>query len=486
MLRNLILKELIEITTNSRSIFVLILCIVIIPFSLFISSKQYEREKEAYTEAKHIYEARSSGKSDANFIAEGYIPPSPLKIISEGLSESFPDKIMAYNNQTKELIKDYRIVNPVGSLFGKIDFLNISTVLLSLLVLVFVFNSIIGEKESGTLKLIISNPVPRWKIILSKIAGNYIVFFISFCLGILIGIVILLMTTSIPILSNKYIQSLLLIVLITSFFLFILFNLGIFLSIKSKNSGEAITSSLLFWVFITIIIPKVSPMIAQMIYPIESPSVVDKRISLKGDEINAEYNNSCKKLMHDILLDRGINEYNASPYSDDPNIKSAFDEYNQKLEGINQHLYDRQKREIGTIVKEYEDKKLTQVNISKSISRLSPVSCYTYLVTDLTNTGIGEISNLESNARQFVISSQNDYYKEVCRNYRQYHFEHGYYTGNGAIDMSKVKVPTLNEYIYPTFLSCLSANWIDIVIILFYTILFFALSVFSFIRYDVR
>ena len=93
MLRHLILKEIREIITNVRSLFVLLICVVLIPLGLYVSTKEYEQNKVAYRDAERMYEENNKDNKSMGFVAEGYIPPSPLSIFSSGLSAYLPDKI---------------------------------------------------------------------------------------------------------------------------------------------------------------------------------------------------------------------------------------------------------------------------------------------------------------------------------------------------------------------------------------------------------
>ena len=130
---------------------------------------------------------------------------------------------------------------------------------------------------------------------------------------------------------------------------------------------------------------------------------------------------------------------------------------------------------------------LFQQGICKNISRISPISCFTYLINDITNTGLKEIQNLESNARQFTLDAQSEYYSYLNKHFKQYHIGYNYFSGIfGNVDNEHIKVPTLNTYYYPSITSSLTSNWIDLLLICFFALLFFALSVFQFIRYDVR
>ncbi len=489
MLKHLIIKEIREIITNTRSLFVLLICVVLIPLGLYVSVKEYEQAKNAYKDAKQMYEERNKDSKSLDFIAEGYIPPSPLSIFSNGLTGYLPDKITANSRGTWQAANDYGINNPVSLLFGKIDFYFIITIILSLLAFIFTFNSISGEKETGTLRLLAAHAVPRWNIILAKITGTYVVFLVSFLVGTISGLVLLTLFSDVPILSGSYLGPFIVMLVISLLLLFILFNIGILLSIKTKNSGASITAGLLVWILIAIIIPKISPMIAQVVYPIETEELVNKKKSVKREEIQAEFDKVRGELMTTIMRENGLNSNEVNMWSewDIPSFRDSRDNYDLKIVEIKKKYDDRVSEEIKKIEKDYANKKNVQQNIARNISRISPVSCYTYLVNDITHTGLGELINIESNASQFTQNAESEYYSHFRKNYKEYRIG-GSYTSGYFGDMSKINVtvPSLQNYRYPSLSVALVNNWIDLVLIFFYAFLFFSLSVFQFIRYDVR
>lgn len=489
MLKHLIIKEIQEIITNTRSLFVLLICILLIPLGLYVSTKEYEQNRAAYKDAERMYEEQSKNNNDLSFVAEGYIPPSPLSIFSSGLSGYLPSKIITNSRGVWNAEKDYGINNPVALLFGKIDFYFIITIILSLLAFIFTFNTITGEKENGTLRLMAANAVPRWKIILAKITGNYFVFLVSFLVGVISGLVLLTLTSSLPVLSATYLVPFLIILIISLMFLFILFNLGILLSIITKNSGASITASLLLWVLIAIVIPKISPMIAQIIYPIETEQVVNKQKIMKRDEIHTEFDKERGQLMSIIMHEKGLNAETFDMWKDwdNPSFQASRNNYDMKISDIKKKYDDRTVEAIEKIERDYNTKKEVQQNISKNISRISPVSCYTYLISDFTHTGLEELNNVESNANQFRLYAESEYYRPIRKDYKEYKIGGSFTSGHfGDYEKIKTEVPVLQNYSYPSITDTLFNNWIDLLLICFYTLVFFAVSVFQFIKYDVR
>jgi ABC-type transport system involved in multi-copper enzyme maturation permease subunit len=489
MLKHLIIKEMRDIITNSRSLFVLLICVILIPLALYLSTREFELKRESFRDANLLYLEQSKDQIYHDFVGQGYIPPSPLSIFSKGLDDYLPEKILTNADNHWELQKNYELSNPIGLIFGKIDLQYIITVILSLLALMFTYNSIVGEKQSGTLKLIAANSVPRWKIIIAKIAGSYLAYIVSFIVGIILGLILITLTTEVPVLSGNYLVPFINVLLISLLFIFIMFNIGIFMSILSQTNGSAITSCLLIWIFLAVIIPKVSPMVSQMIYPIKTQAEYKKQIDSKQKEINDEFNQTCKDLLSTLMKNHNfeIDRFGGDMWGD-PGFVAATKDYDEKLPEIKKIQSERMTNEIGKIKRDFRNEQLIQQSICKNISRISPVSSFTYLVSDICNTGLSEILNVESNATQFSLEAGSRYYSIIDKNYKKYLFYNGTYSGffGASLTANDVKIPSMDNYHYPSVQSALFANWPDLLLICFYALLFFALSVFTFIRYDVR
>ena len=71
-------------------------------------------------------------------------------------------------------IDEQRYRNPVLALFDSPDLGYVVNIVVSLLALMFVFDAICGEKERGTLKIVLANAVPRDSIILGKWIGGFV------------------------------------------------------------------------------------------------------------------------------------------------------------------------------------------------------------------------------------------------------------------------------------------------------------------------
>jgi len=74
--------------------------------------------------------------------------------------------------------------------FGDLDWVFIISLPLSFLALFLTYDSICGEREAGTLRLILSRPIPRSKILLGKYAGAMITIGMPLFVGLFVNLII--------------------------------------------------------------------------------------------------------------------------------------------------------------------------------------------------------------------------------------------------------------------------------------------------------
>ena len=126
--------------------------------------KDYERRLAAYntalkTERQQLQE-RKTYSSGALDVAR---PPNPLSIFNVGLDKRLGNEIWI-SYAFVPTLWDARMqgtTNPLLNLFSAIDIVFIFEVVLSLIALIFAYDAIAGERERGTLRLVV-RPTARW------------------------------------------------------------------------------------------------------------------------------------------------------------------------------------------------------------------------------------------------------------------------------------------------------------------------------------
>ena len=133
-----------------------------------------------------------------------YKKPSSLYFCAEGGEHLLPDTIeggspFGYSDNLRGVWKlqypDANInMKRVGPDVTKVDWAFVIGYVLSLIALLFTFDAISSERESGTLRLMLANSVPRHTILIGKFLGALISVSIPFTLAVLVNL--LLISTS--------------------------------------------------------------------------------------------------------------------------------------------------------------------------------------------------------------------------------------------------------------------------------------------------
>lgn len=487
MLKTIIKKEILEAIFSLRFFIATLLCLVLIPLGMYVNLKDYEQRLADYQEAERLYQQRTKGNIEWDFRAEGYRPPSALSIFSVGLEYFLPNKVVTSRAGNIHTSNESGVNNPQSLLFGKVDLLFNVSFVISLLALVFTFSTITGEKEEGTLRLVMSNPVPRSQILLAKIVGNYVVLSVPFILSLLIALIVLNTSGIVPILSSKILLTLLVILCVTLLFILSMFNLGIFVSTLTHRSITSIVTLLFVWTVLVLSLPKMSPMIAEILYPAESQQVLNLRKLLTRQNLEKELDRKERELYDKILTGLGLDTRTASVPGRTDAEKRAQADYDEAKKALEQEYAQRVNAEIGKLEQEYINQRGTQAAIAMNLSRLSPVSCYSYILSEISATGVLEMHNFLNSAQRFQTEvKENIYDKIIVQSY-------GGTSGATAtmirqaegFDPRTAAIPHLN-YQHATLSEALQVEWVDIMLLLLFNVAFFAASYVSFLRYDVR
>jgi len=96
-----------------------------------------------------------------------YSSPQPLWFFVNGNNDALPNYFLVdnqYNQEVKSEIKR-KDENPWIKTFGSLDWIYIIGILGSFLAIALTYDTFTGEKEDGTLRLLLSNTVPRYKVL---------------------------------------------------------------------------------------------------------------------------------------------------------------------------------------------------------------------------------------------------------------------------------------------------------------------------------
>ncbi|MBN1506706.1 MAG: ABC transporter permease subunit [Sedimentisphaerales bacterium] len=487
MLRTLIGKELVETVLDLRFVVVTVLFLVLIPLGMYVGRKDYERRLANYQREYQMYRQHYGDSVGASVEAQGFRPPSMLSVFALGLDPFLPDKAITSRSGLVRAAKEPGIDNAEALLFGKADFLFNVSFIVSLAALIFTFNRVSGEKERGTLRAMIANHVRRGHVLLAKVVANYIALLIPFAIATLAGLGILGGSPDITVRSQGFGSALATIVIVTFLFVLVMVSLGVCLSTFTYSSIGSIMAAFLVWVILVLGIPKISPMIAEVVYPIESRNVANLTQKIAREEIEEEFRQKKERLYEACRAEFGLELGTVSSSARTEPEKKAYARYDREAASLDRDREARIADTVRQIEQDYRNRRNVQTSVAVNLSRLSPISCYTYLVSSLSGTGTAEPDRFAANADRYQQEVKRTIYDNfVIKRYANT-------SGSSAtsvdtvdgFDPSRASIPDM-AYLHTTVVEALCGGWADVLLLVVFNVVFFAVAFVRFNKYDVR
>lgn len=467
----LFMKELREAFASRRFWVILVLCLVLVPLGVEVSLRGYRTRLQNYRESVRLYQESTKQVQDVLYKegAKAFAPPAPLSFLALGLELVLPNVaetpaqrvdppvVMRFNNnQGRDNLYEF--------FYGPIDLVFVVAVVMSLLAVVLTYGAIAGEKEQGTLGLVLSNAVPRAKIILAKAAANALVLAVPFLLAVTLSLTIVEIQGSAVSASPGVWTSVGLGVLLSVLLIGFFANLGLLVSALTKQAVPALVALLLAWVFFYGVYPRLSAAAAQIL----SPTPSETQVALEKAQIR-----------RDIDKDRDAEIEKVAPTMP-PDWKSeAFKEGQKKQQEIHDTYQARMEEKWRAIDRDVEVRRDARNALTAAIARLSPVSSFIRPMAELGRTGWLEYGQFERQVGQFNEVLNRDIFNKQ-RLVR---------TGRGAAVMNEAKMdaPAPVFAYAPLPLDDIVRNVLpDLVILLAVNLVLFAGAFVAFLRYDAR
>ncbi|HUU28126.1 MAG TPA: ABC transporter permease subunit [archaeon] len=291
MILSIALKEFYNNLVSARFTIGFLLCLFLVPFALFVSINDYKGQVRAYETERKQAEESAKVRVYSALRPEIVKPPEPLSIFSRGVSYNVGSEVKVLLGEKPFLSTGRSAVreNPFFNSFFSLDFVSILAAIISLLALLFTYDSCSGEREQGTLKLMLSNSVGRYKILLGKVIGVCLALLpvVLFCY--LLGALVILFSPDVSFSPGEWVRICVLFALSVLFFgLFML--VGLFISTRFRSSAVSIVVCLFVWVVFVFIVPNLSVYMARSLIKVSSQESLRSALS----DLDREYGEKCK------------------------------------------------------------------------------------------------------------------------------------------------------------------------------------------------
>jgi len=422
MLKSIIRKEILNNLLSYKFSIITILSTILILVSIFVMYGDYCLALD-----NHDILRKESGRGVE------IIPPTPLGIFAKGLDENLcrPWELRGVGVEiTSERQKS---LNDLFKLFTAPDLLYVIKVIMSLCAMLFAFDIICGEKETGTLRQTISNTVKRPILIIGKWAGGFISFILPFFIAVLLGTIFVTLSPMVDMNAQNW-AKLGLFLLSGVIYLAAFFSLGLLISCLTHRSSTSLVISLFVWTILVFLIPNLGNILARQFVQIPTA----QQLALKREQIINRARSELKRI---------------------PKTRPDYKEREEVL-------MRRTIAEGDKLDEDYRNRINSLVKVSQSITGFSPAPAFTLLATDIMGTGVAEERRL----------------KKAAQNYKDIVVE--WYTDENR---DKGSEPPGFHYRRSSVKEILGQGGLsNCLILILLNVLFFTGAYVAFLRYDVR
>ena len=356
--------------------------------------REHPKQLQNYRDAVVGHENRleSSAADSLYKLAEqgpGRLPkkPSSLRFCAEGGEPFLPDNVeggfqrWGMDDLESFWILAYPPVTPnlrnISPDVTKVDWGFIIGYVLSLIALLFTFDAISGERELGTLRLMLANSVPRHTALIGKLLGTLISITIPFTLAVLLNLLVISTANDVHLSSEAW-GRLGIIFLIALLYMCLFLAMGLLVSARVQRSAVSLVILLLVWVVFVVSTPNT---LASIIGGLSSPMSSDefyKRSRQLNDEVRAEF---------------------LFPWLEEPKDST------KRIE-LGGAYVAKDAEEQQRLHEELLKQQISQMNRVRTVIRISPVTIVQHLLESFAGTGFERhlqfLENVKSYAQQYM------------------------------------------------------------------------------------
>ena len=268
----IIQREFVSNVLTSRFMIGFIVCLMSTAAAVFVQVADYEKRLAAYHVAvREHQEEERTWDLYSQINPKAHRKPNPLSIFNTGMEKSGADMVsieLATPIWEKEAQKQGSD-NPFLSIFLSVDVIFVFKIVLSALAILFAYNTISGEREDGTLKLVLSNSVPRDMLVLGKYLGGMLSLFPIVVMSFTVGIVIAYVSPATAFDGDALLR-LVMVLVVSLLYVSICYLLGLLLSIWTKEAATTLILSMFIWGILTIVHSNIATFAVEK-FPLHKP-----------------------------------------------------------------------------------------------------------------------------------------------------------------------------------------------------------------------
>jgi ABC-type transport system involved in multi-copper enzyme maturation permease subunit len=331
---------------------------------------------EKFRQGNAAYSQLRAGSWTDTRVTNAVRTPNPFLFLAEGGDLNRPTQYLLFSKgeffAQAPRPRDYKLPD-----IPKLDWAFIIKTIFSLYVILLGYGAICGEREKGTLALVLSNPVGRARLLSGKYLAILAAALIPLAAGCLLSLGFL--AVALPQIVTFGLASRVLALLVLSAAYLSLFAfLSLLASAAIRRSSLALLGLLAAWILFAVLIPDTSGILAEKFARVPSDYQTSKNVGpLIQKEVWDRINGLQARIDKGELRSEGAIKAEAD---------KAFDAGQEKLRFFE---------------KSYRDSTAERARLVRSLARLSPVALFQFAAEDIAASGLHREEGFGEDIRSF-------------------------------------------------------------------------------------
>jgi ABC-2 type transport system permease protein len=350
-------KELREAFQSGRVALAGIVMAALLVMSMFLMYRDFQQRLENYDLIR---------PEPSESVA--VVRPNPLSVLARGL-----DDAMGRSFEMSVVLIDIgatqQAANELFSLVRPPDLLYVTQVVFSLLALLAAFDLLSGEKEGGTLRMLVASGISRGQMLAGKWLGGLLAILLPYAVVVSAGMLALAVLPRLALSASDWGRALAFF-LLGGLYLTFAFTLGLAISAWTKRAASTLVIGLFVWVCLVFVVPNVATLVARQaarVPPVEELQLLRNQAFEAG-------------------MIEALEEMRAWPPDIPASERTAFWPTRWKrIVDENEAISERYRRPLAQLV-----------STGRWMSRLSPAASYVHAGTALVGTGIDDEAELKA------------------------------------------------------------------------------------------
>jgi ABC-type transport system involved in multi-copper enzyme maturation permease subunit len=474
-------KELRDHLQSTRFLVAAGVSMLLLVMSIWMGITHYKARASQYEQGVQMMLDLASQQSNWMTVTNSaWRKPDAMEILSNGVNSDIGRYSDIGSGRDVRLVRSEYSDDPMLAAFQFLDPTFVILIVLSLIAVLFTYNSINGEKESGTLKLVFANGISKAEYIIGKLIGSWFAILAPVLISFLIGaLLIILMGVDLNGSGwGRYGFFFLASVLYATCFML----LGVFVSAMTHRSSVSFLVLLVIWICAVLIVPKAATMLAGRAMPVPTVDEIESRLTSYNTQARIDFFNDMTKRSRARFKSMA----DMKPEERQPAIAAFQTENEAKRKEMEQGITDYSAR----IYEDYYNQKSRQELLAFSLAKISPASQFQLATMKLGGTDVGMKKRYEDAMKQYKVQ-----YTDYVQKKGGGGFQMRVSTGRGSTTGSmtgppqqKIDISEMPKFKDPdySFGTSVTGALFDLGLLALFNVFAFVAAFVVFLRYDMR